>query len=146
MNLATEQRAELETWVRRGATLRKQAQRAEMILLTADGVPSSEIVRRVRTSYPTLTRWRKRFDEAGVEGLRQGKTRSPGIAPLPQANLFFQVVARRYERGAIVLTSNLPFAQWSTALADDSTLTASATPQSESPTLSLDRQGIRYPR
>ncbi|MBY8964621.1 IS21-like element helper ATPase IstB [Algiphilus sp.] len=41
-----------------------------------------------------------------------------------EANLFFQVVARRYERGAIVLTSNLPFAQWSTALADDSTLTA----------------------
>lgn len=87
MNLTTEQRAELETWVRRGATPRKQAQRAEMILLTADGVPSSEIVRRVRTSYPTLTRWRNRFDEAGVEGLRKGKTRSPGIAPLPQAKV-----------------------------------------------------------
>jgi DNA replication protein DnaC len=29
-----------------------------------------------------------------------------------QANLFFQVVTRRYERGATVLTSNLPFGSW----------------------------------
>ena len=41
-----------------------------------------------------------------------------------EANLFFQVVAKRYERGSIVLTSNLPFAQWATAFADDATLTA----------------------
>ena len=66
MNLATEQRVELEGWVRRGATPREQAQRAEMILRTADDVPSSEIVRRVRTSYPTLTRWRKRFEKPGA--------------------------------------------------------------------------------
>lgn len=41
-----------------------------------------------------------------------------------EANLFFNVVAKRYERGAIVLTSNLPFTQWTTAFADDQTLTA----------------------
>jgi DNA replication protein DnaC len=41
-----------------------------------------------------------------------------------EANLLFNVVAKRYERGSIILTSNLPFAQWSTAFADDKTLTA----------------------
>ena len=41
-----------------------------------------------------------------------------------EANLFFQVVAKRYERGSIVLTSNLPFAQWASAFAEDATLTA----------------------
>ena len=41
-----------------------------------------------------------------------------------EASLFFQVVAKRYERGSIVLTSNLPFAQWASAFADDATLTA----------------------
>jgi DNA replication protein DnaC len=41
-----------------------------------------------------------------------------------EANLFFQVVAKRYEKGSMVLTSNLPFPQWATALADDATLTA----------------------
>ena len=41
-----------------------------------------------------------------------------------EANLFFNVIAKRYEKGSIVVTSNLPFSQWSTAFADDQTLTA----------------------
>jgi DNA replication protein DnaC len=41
-----------------------------------------------------------------------------------EANLFFNVVAKRYERGSMILTSNLSFAQWSSAFADDQTLTA----------------------
>ena len=41
-----------------------------------------------------------------------------------EANLFFNVIAKRYERGSMVLTSNLPFTQWSSAFADDQTLTA----------------------
>lgn len=41
-----------------------------------------------------------------------------------EANLFFNVVAKRYERGSMILTSNLPFTQWATVLADDQTLTA----------------------
>lgn len=41
-----------------------------------------------------------------------------------EANLFFNVIAKRYERGSVIVTSNLPFSQWSTAFADDTTLTA----------------------
>ena len=41
-----------------------------------------------------------------------------------EANLFFNVVAKRYERGSIILTSNLAFSQWASAFADDQTLTA----------------------
>ncbi len=41
-----------------------------------------------------------------------------------EANLFFNVVAKRYERGSMILTSNLPFTQWAGAFADDQTLTA----------------------
>src|SRR5215467_7034506 len=41
-----------------------------------------------------------------------------------QANLFFQVVAQRYERGSMILTSNLTFGSWDTAFAGDSVLTA----------------------
>jgi hypothetical protein len=41
-----------------------------------------------------------------------------------EANLLFNVVAKRYERGSIIVTSNLAFAQWSSAFADDKTLTA----------------------
>ena len=41
-----------------------------------------------------------------------------------EANLFFCVIAKRYEQGSVIVTSNLPFSQWSTAFADDQTLTA----------------------
>lgn len=41
-----------------------------------------------------------------------------------EANLFFHVIAKRYENGSVIVTSNLPFSQWSTAFADDQTLTA----------------------
>jgi DNA replication protein DnaC len=41
-----------------------------------------------------------------------------------EANLFFNVIAKRYEYGSIILTSNLSFGQWPSAFADDATLTA----------------------
>lgn len=49
-----------------------------------------------------------------------------GYLPLgrEQANLFFQVVARRYEKGSLILTSNLAFGSWDEAFAGDAVLTA----------------------
>ena len=41
-----------------------------------------------------------------------------------QANLFFQVIATRYEKGCLIVTRNLPFGQWDTTSAQDATLTA----------------------
>jgi len=41
-----------------------------------------------------------------------------------EANLLFQVIAKRYERGSIIITSNLAFSDWPNTLADDTTLTA----------------------
>jgi DNA replication protein DnaC len=41
-----------------------------------------------------------------------------------EANLFFHVIAKRYERASTIVTSNLAFTQWATTLADDATLTA----------------------
>jgi DNA replication protein DnaC len=41
-----------------------------------------------------------------------------------QANLFFQTIARRYEKGSLILTSNLAFGSWDEAFADDAVLTA----------------------
>ncbi len=41
-----------------------------------------------------------------------------------QANLFFQIITRRYERGAMIVTPNLTFGSWDSAFACDSVLTA----------------------
>ncbi len=48
-----------------------------------------------------------------------------GYLPLSgdQASHFFQIVAKRYERGSMVLTSNLPFAQWDQTFGGNTTLT-----------------------
>ena len=49
-----------------------------------------------------------------------------GYLPLQgnQANLFFQVIAKRYEQGSVILTSNLSFGEWDSTFAGNSALTA----------------------
>lgn len=41
-----------------------------------------------------------------------------------EASHFFQAIAQRYEHGSVIITSNLPFAQWDTTFAGDATMTA----------------------
>lgn len=38
------------------------------------------------------------------------------------ADLLFQVISQRYERGSIILTTNKPFKQWASIFANDSTI------------------------
>jgi DNA replication protein DnaC len=47
-----------------------------------------------------------------------------GYLPLarPDANMVFQLVARRYERGSILLTSNKAFSEWGSVFGDDDVL------------------------
>ena len=49
-----------------------------------------------------------------------------GYLPIDQhgADLLFQVISQRYERGSIVLTTNKPFKQWPSIFNNDSTITA----------------------
>ncbi|MBS0356519.1 MAG: IS21-like element helper ATPase IstB [Proteobacteria bacterium] len=49
-----------------------------------------------------------------------------GYLPIDQhgANLLFQVISQRYERGSIILTTNKAFKQWPTIFNNDSTITA----------------------
>ena len=70
-------RAALVRLVRGRNTPQKVVQRAKIVLLSADGVATSAIVRAVGTSYPTVTRWRERYAAAGVAGLLRDAPR-PG--------------------------------------------------------------------
>ena len=47
-----------------------------------------------------------------------------GYLPIDQggADLLFQVISQRYERGSIILTTNKPFKQWSSIFNNDSTI------------------------
>jgi hypothetical protein len=59
----------------------KYAARARVILVTADGCGTVEIMRRSGLSKPVVWRWQERFMREGVDGLLRDKTRPPGKAP-----------------------------------------------------------------
>ena len=61
----------------------KHVWRAQIILATAEGCGTAEIMRRAGVSKPCVWRWRRRFMEAGVDGLLHDRTRKPGKAPVP---------------------------------------------------------------
>jgi transposase len=73
-------RAELERLIRGRNTPQKVVLRAKIVVLTADGTPTSEIVEQLKTTYPTISRWRRRYVQKGVDGLRKDATR-PGRKP-----------------------------------------------------------------
>ncbi len=86
LTVSEEDRATLERWLKSRAVTGKQKLRAKLVLLTADGAPSQEILDTLRISAPTLNLWRRRYRDCGIEGLKQGKTRPPRpprVPPLP---------------------------------------------------------------
>src|ERR1700722_15473915 len=60
----------------------KHVWRAEIVLLTADGVGTNEIMRRTAKSKTCVWRWQERFLEDGFDGLVRDKTRPSRIKPL----------------------------------------------------------------
>jgi transposase len=60
----------------------KHVWRAEIVLLTADGLGTNEIMRRTAKSKTCVWRWQERFMEEGFDGLLRDKTRPSRIEPL----------------------------------------------------------------
>ena len=82
--------------------------------------------------FATATEWVTRLTDAHRAGrLPQELTRlrryeliivdEVGYIPFDTdaANLFFQLVASRYEQGSIMVTSNLPFGRWGEVFGDE---------------------------
>jgi transposase len=64
-------------------SLQKHVWRASIILLTAEGHGTAEIMRRAGVAKTAVWRWQERFMLAGAEGLLRDKTRRSRIPPLP---------------------------------------------------------------
>lgn len=86
-------------------------------------ISASELVNELSVAYATNTLSSKlsslcRLDLLIIDEL--------GYLPLSKetANLFFQLISRRYETGSIIITSNKPFPQWGDIFANDNTLAA----------------------
>jgi transposase len=74
----------LEALVRDRNTAQKHVWRAEIVLLSAAGLGTNEIMRRTGKSKTCVWRWQERFAEQGVEGLLRDKTRPSRVSPLGQ--------------------------------------------------------------
>lgn len=73
---------------------RKHVWRAQIVLLSAAGLGTNEIMRRTGKSKTCVWRWQERFAQEGYDGLLRDKTRRSRIAPLGAAlDLDFSNVA-----------------------------------------------------
>jgi hypothetical protein len=87
VSLTSEDRGRLEKIVVDRSSPQKHVWRATIVLATAEGLGTAEIMRRSGVSKPVVWRWQERFMQEGVDGLLRNKTRKPGKAPLPAATV-----------------------------------------------------------
>jgi len=85
IELTTADRRRLEAIVRDRNAPQKHVWRAWIVLHSADGLGTAEIIRRTGKSKTCVWRWQERFMEEGAEGLLRDKTRPSRIKPLAQA-------------------------------------------------------------
>src|SRR6202011_379672 len=75
-------RVRLEAVVADRNSPQKHVWRARIVLLTAEGNGTVEIMRRTGKSKTAVWRWQERFMAAGVDGLLRDKTRPSRVPPL----------------------------------------------------------------
>jgi Winged helix-turn helix len=82
VNVTPADRRRLEAIVTDRNAPQKQVWRANIILATAEGCGTAEMMRRSGKSKPVVWRWQARVMAEGVAGLTRDKTRKPGKRPL----------------------------------------------------------------
>lgn len=105
--LSAEERSILGIWIRGRRYPVRQVQRAQIILMAADGTQSQEIARRMQISRPTVQLWRQRFLALRLSGLEKDAPR-PGRIPRISADKITAVV------NATLHTTPPQATQWST--------------------------------
>ena len=85
VNVNGEDRLRLAAIVANRNSPQKHVWRVRIILLTADGLGTAEIMRRTGKSKSVVWRWQERFMQAGVDGLLRDKTRPSRKPPLDRA-------------------------------------------------------------
>lgn len=77
LHLSKKEREVLKKFIRAGSTSQKIVLRLRIVLRAADGVANHRVASELGTSRPTVLRWRRRYEEAGLEGLLEDAPR-PG--------------------------------------------------------------------
>src|ERR1700690_4611802 len=93
LKLTREQRQELRRWAQSRTLPAGDVFRARLILALGDGTSYREIAKTLKTSGPTIARWKMRFEQegmAGLEGRHQG-SQPRSATPAVQARVIRRV-------------------------------------------------------
>src|SRR5437016_7438954 len=82
--LSEEERAVLRTWTHGRSLPLRLVQRAQIVAMAAEGIPSQDIAQTLEVSRPTVQLWRERFLALRLEGLKKDAPRPGRIPSLPQ--------------------------------------------------------------
>lgn len=69
LELSGEQRKTLQSWTRRRKTAQALSMRARIVLRASEGVTATVIAQEMDVCLQTVSKWWRRFDEQGVDGL-----------------------------------------------------------------------------
>ena len=83
LQVSGEQREELERWAQSRALPAGDVFRARLILALADGLSYRQIQRKLGASAPAVAKWKSRFEQAGMAGLRGRRRGSQPRAATP---------------------------------------------------------------
>src|SRR5204862_7920818 len=86
VNVKAADRARLEAIVADRNSPQKHVWRARIVLLTADGLGTNEIMRQTAKRKTCLWRWEGRVMQTGVEGLFADGTGTSRVPPAPPAH------------------------------------------------------------
>jgi K+-transporting ATPase c subunit len=80
ISLSADERDRLEAVVRRRTAAQRDVQRARIVLLAGNGLDNVVIAEQASANVNTVSKWRKRFFEEGIDGLvdrhRSGRPRT----------------------------------------------------------------------
>ncbi len=75
VRLSEEHRGTLEKWSRGRRSAVRLAQRSKIVLLAAEGMQNIQIAQEVGADRRTVSLWRRRFQEQGIDGIQQDAPR-----------------------------------------------------------------------
>jgi putative transposase len=84
IELAGEQRAELQRVVAAASSEVRMVERARIVLCASEGLKGADIAERVGCSMPTVVKWRGRYARDGIEGLRDAPRPGPPLTHGPE--------------------------------------------------------------
>src|SRR5207249_1681206 len=82
--LSQEERAVVSTWTRGRSLPLRLIQRAQIVVMAAQGIPSRDIAQALEVSRPTVQLWRERFLALRLEGLKKDAPRPGRIPSIPE--------------------------------------------------------------